>query len=241
MPDSQTLWSQLDGLLANRDLGFEAEATLDVGVTGFVDSSIGYLLAMDDCTDRWKQSWHLLAEQRHIVQHWRHTKDGNALAPSLFLVRVGLAALDWLCWESVDRREVAEVLWRAMFDAVRECWLTVSVTHLAQSVERDIGRLFCRHPTVFGASIAAPDSNLPYSQRLADDLGMLGGDDALMARCCELVSRNLPDQAHLHEALRRNSCQGETVLRQFVRWQQFERRVKRQPQLCQAVEKILAE
>lgn len=241
MPDSRTLLSQLDVLLDDRDLGFEVEATFDVGITGFVDSSIGYLLAVEDCTDRWKQSWDLLAEQRRVVQHWRHTEDSNALAPSLFLVRAGLAALDWLCSESFDRREDAEVLWREMFDAIRECWLTVSVTHLAQSVERDIGRLFCRHPTVFGASIAGPDSNLPYSQRLADDLGMLGGDDALMAHCCELVSRNLPDQAHLHEALRRNSSQGETVLRQFVRWQQFERRVKRQPQLCQAVEKILAE
>ena len=230
VPDSRTLLSRLDVLLANRDLSFEVEATFDVGVTSFVDSSIGYLLAMEDCTDRWRQSWDLLAEQRRVVQHWRHTKDSNALAPSLFLVRAGLAALDWLCSESFDRREVAETLWRAMFDAVREYWLTISVIHLAQSVERDIGRLFCRHPTVFGASTAAPDSNLPYSRRLADDLGTLGGDDALMARCCELVSRNLQDQAHLHQALRCNSCHGETVLRQFVRWQQqFERQVKRQP------------
>ena len=241
VPDSRALLSRLDVLFANRDLGFEAEVSFDVGVTGFVDSSIGHVLAIEDCTDRWKQSWDLLAEQRRIVQHWRHTKDSNALAPSLFLVRAGLAALDWLCSESFDRREIAETLWRAMFDAVRECWLTISVTHLAQSVERDIGRLFCRHPTVFGASTAAPDS-IRYSQRLADDLGTLGGDDALMARCCELVSRNLPDQAHLHQALRCNSCQGEAVLRQFVRWQrQFERHVKRQPDLCQAVEKMLAE
>ena len=241
VPDSRMLLSRLDGLLANRALGFEVEATFDVGVTGFVDSSIGYLLAMEDCTDRWKQSWDLLAEQRRVVQHWRHTKDSNALAPSLFLVRAGLAALDWLCSESFNRREVAETLWRTMFDAVRECWLTISVTHLTQSIERDLGRLFCRHPTVFGASTAKPDSNRPYSQLLADDLRTLGGDDALMARCCELVSRNLQDQVHLHDALRCNSSQGSASLRQFLCWQDLERRVKRQPQLRQAVEKILAE
>ena len=242
VPDSQQLLSRLDILLlANRDRDFEVEATFDVGVTGFVDSSIGYLLAMEDCTDRWKRSWDLLAEQRRVVQHWRHTKDSNALAPSLFLVRAGLAALDWLCFESVDRREVAETLWRTMFDAVRECWLTISVTHLVQSIERDIGRFFCRHPTVFGASTAKPDSNRPYSELLADDLRTLGGDDALMARCCQQVSRNLQDQTHLHHALRSDSSQGHAVLRQFVRWQQLERRVKRRPQLRQAVEKILAE
>jgi len=239
--ENRQLLPRLDVLLAKRDLGFEVEATFDVGVTGFVDSSIGYLLAMADCADRWKQSWDLLAEQRRVVQHWRHTKDSNALAPSLFLVRAGLAALDWLCSESFDRREVAETLWRAMFDAVRECWLTISVTHLAQSVERDIGRLFGRHPTVFGASTAAPDTNLPYSQRLADDLGRLGGDDALMARCCELVSRNLQDGAHLHDALLCNSGQGRAVLERFLQWQQLERRARKRPQLRQEVEKILTE
>ena len=241
MPDGRELLRRLDVLLGKRDLGFEVEATFDVGVTGFVDSSIGYLLAMTDCADRWKQSWDLLAEQRRVVQHWRHTKDSNALAPSLFLVRAGLAALDWLCSESFDRREVAETLWRTMFDAVRECWLTITVTHLAQSVERDIGRLFGRHSTIFGASTAAPDSNLPYSQRLADDLGRLGGDDALMARCCELVSRNLQDEAHLHDALLCNSGQGRAVLERFLQWQQLERRARKGPELRQAVEKILTE
>ena len=241
MPDSQALLSRLDVLLDSRDPGFEVEATLDVGVTVFVDLSIGYLLAMEDSTDRWKRSWQLLTEQRRVVQHWRHTKDSNALAPSLFLVRAGLAALDWLCSESFDRREVAEALWRTMFDAVRECWLTISVIHLAKTIEHDIGRLFCRHPTVFGASAATPNSNRSYSQLLADDLGTLGGDDVVMARCCEMVSRNLQDQAHLHHALRCNSSQGYALLKQFVRWQQLERRVKRQPQHLQAVEEILAE
>ena len=241
VPDGQELLSRLDVLLAKRDLGLEVEANFDIGVMGFVGSSIGYLLAAEGCTDRWKQSWNRLAEQRRVVQHWRHTKDSNALAPSLFLVRAGLAALDWLCSESFDRREVAETLWRTMFDAVRECWLTISVAHLAESVERDIGRLFSRHPTVFGASTAKPDSNCPYSQLLANDLGTLGGDDVLVARCCELVSRNLQDQAHLHHALRCNSSQGYAVLKQFIRWQQLERRVKRQPHLHEAVEKILAE
>ena len=241
VPDCRMLLSRLDDLLASRDPSFEAEANFDIGVTGFVDSTIGHLLAMEDCPDRWKQSWDRLTEQRRIAQHWHHTKDSTALAPSLFLVRAGLAALDWLCSESFDRRHVAQTLWRTLFDAVRECWLTISLTHLTESIERDIGRLFCRHPAAFGASAAKPDANRPYSQLLADDLGALGGDDALMARCCELVSRNLQDQAHLHHALRCNSRQGRAVLEQFVRWQKLERRVKKQPQLCRAVETILAE
>lgn len=239
--DSRVLLSRLDDLLDKRDSSFDVDVTFDVGVIGFVDSSIGYLLAMEDCADRWKRSWDRLTEQRRIVQHWQHTKDGDALAPSLFLVRAGLAALDWLCSDSSDRREVAQTLWRTMFDALRECWLTITLTHLAQSVERDIGRLFSRHPAVFGASFTRPDSNLPYGQLLADDLEILGGDDVLMARCCELVSRNLQDQTHLHDALRCNKGQGESVLRQFVCWQELERRVMRKPQLLEAVERILAD
>lgn len=240
--DRQVLLSGLDVLLGSRNLGFEVEATLDVGLVGFVDLRIGYLLATEDGPDRWKRSWELLTEQRRDVQHWRHTKDSSALAPSLFLVRAGLAALDWLCSESSVRGEVVETLWRTMFDAVRECWLTISVAHLADAIERDIGRLFSRHPTVFGASAAKPDSNRVYSQLLADHLGTLGGDDVLMARCCELVSRNLQDQTHLHHALRCNSSRGHAVLKQFVHWQQLERRVKRQPQhLYNAVQEVLAE
>jgi len=239
--DSGTLLSRLDDLLVRRARDFEVEGTFDVGVTGFVDSSIGYLLAMENRTDRWKRSWDLLTEQRRVLQHWRHTKDSNALAPSLFLVRAGLAALDWLCSESFDRRGIAETLWQTMFDAVRECWLTISLTHVAQSIECSIGRLFFRHPMVFGASATKTGRSGRYSQRLADDLGALGGDDVLMARCCELVSRNLTDHDHLHHALLCNSGQGQTALRQFLRWQQLERPVKRQLYLQEAVERILAE
>lgn len=241
VPDFQMLLSRLDDLLVNRDPSFETEATFDVGVTGLADLNIGYLLAMDDCADRWKLSWDMLIEQRRAVLHWHHTKDSNALAPSLFLLRAGLTALDWLCSESFDRRDVAKTLWRTMFDALRECWLTVSVFHLAESIERDIGRLFCRHPEVFSASPAEPDSNRSYGQQLADDLGFLGGDDVLVARCCELVSRNLRDHAHLHDALRCNAGQGRAILQQFLHWQELERRVKKQPRLRQAVEELLAE
>lgn len=240
--DNQILLSQLDVLLADRDHSFEVEATFDIGIIGFVDSTVGYLLATEDCAERWKLSWDRLIDQRRVVQHWRHTKDGDALAPSLFLMRAGLAALDWLCSESFGRREVAETLWRTMFDAVRECWLTISLAHLAKSIERDIGRLFCRHPTVFGASITKPHSNLPYGELLADDLWTLGGDDVLVARCCELVWRNLQDRSHLHHALRCKSNNGQAMLKRFLRWQQLERRAKRQPEhLRQVVEQILGE
>ena len=238
--DSQALLSRLDDLLVSRDPCFRVESTFDVGVVGFADSSIGYLLAMEGCADRWKRSWDLLTEQRRMVVHWQHTKDSDALAPSLFLVRVGLAALDWLCSESPGRRHVAGALWQTMFDAVRECWLTISVVHLAEFIERDIGRLFGRHPAVFGIATAGLDSNGTYGQRLADDLAVLGGDDMLMARCCELVSRNLHDQAHLHCALRCNDGQGRAVLGQFLRWQEVERHGRRQPHLHQAIKKLLA-
>ena len=231
--DGDRVLECLDVLLAARDLGFEAEVSLDVGVTGLPASCVGYVLAKgDDPAQRWQRSWRLLSGQRRVVQHWRHTKDADAMAPSLFLLSTGLAALDWLCSES-PRQDKAEELWRTLFDAARECLLTISVVHLTKRINRDLGRLFARHPTVFA------NSSNDYSVQLASDLNMLGGDDVLVARCCELVRRNLDEPSPLRRALACNSGWGYALLDQFTQWQALEREVKREPTtLLKAVQEM---
>ncbi len=231
--DGDRVLECLDVLLAARDPGFEAEVSLDVGVAGLPASCVGYVLAKgDDPTQRWQRSWCLLSGQRRAVQHWLHTKDADAMAPSLFLLSTGLAALDWLCSES-RRQDKAEELWRTLFDAARECLLTISVVHLTKRISRDLGRLFARHPTVFA------NSNHDYSVQLASDLNMLGGDDVLVARCCELVRCNLDEPSLLHRALECNSGWGYVLLDQFAQWQALEREVKREPTtLLKAVQEM---
>ena len=162
------------------------------------------------------------------------------MAPSLFLLSTGLAALDWLCSESNSRQDEAEKLWRIVFDAAQECRLTISVVHLLRRIDRDVGRLFARHPAVFGNSDSGGlrRPNRDYSDILANDLSMLGGDDVLVARCCELVSRNLNEPGVLDQALKCNSNLGHALLKQFVRWQELERDVKRESKLLEAIRKM---
>ena len=230
--DGEMILKRLDVLLASRDLGFEAEVSLDVGVTGFPASCVGYVLAKGgDPAQRWRRSWRLLSGQRRVVQHWLHTKDADALAPSLFLQSAGFATLDRLCSKS-RRQDEAEELWRTLFDAARECLLTISIAHLTKRINQDLGRLFARHPTVFA------NSNCDYSEQLASDLSKLGGNDALVARCCVLVSCNLDEPSLLHRALKCNSGWGYAMLDQFARWQALEREVKRESTLLAAVLKM---
>lgn len=235
---------RLDDLLVARDRGFEIEASLDAGATGVPASCIGYLLANGrNPAERWLQSWRLLVEQRRAVQHWRCTRDSEALAPSLFLVAAGIAALDWLCSEPLRHRGESGKLWRALFDAVRECWLTVEVAHGTDRIKRDIGRIFARHRIVFHDS-AIGDSqgtNLPYSEMLANDLNALGGDDVLMAICCDLAHRNGTPASVLAEVLQHDGGKGDRILRQFERWQKLEHKVKQNPKLTQIVKEMLAE
>ena len=228
--DGEKVLECLDVLLAVRDPGFEVEVSLDVGVTGLPASCVGYVLAKgDDPAQRWRRSWYLLSGQRRVVQHWRHTKDADAMAPSLFLQSAGLAALDWLCSEP-RRQDEAEGLWCTLFDAARECLLTMSVVHLTERIHRDVGLLFARHSTIFA------NSNCNYSELLASDLNLLGGDDVLVARCCELVGRNLDKPSLLHRALKCNSGWGYALLDQFAQWQALEREAKREPKLLEAVQ-----
>ena len=232
---------RLDDLLAARDQGFEEEAVMDVGTTGFPASCMGCLLAnVGDPAERWKQSWNLLAEQRRTVQHWRQTKDSEGVAPSLFLVASGIAALDWLCSEADAYRADPGELWRVLFDAVRECWLTVQVTHLSQRLENDIRRLFARHSMVFDGPNAkeTPGRNSPYSELLANDLNALGGDDVLVAACCELAYRNGTTASVLHRTLQHDGGRGYALLRQFEQWQEVERNARKNPDLTRAVSEM---
>ena len=235
---------RLDDLLVARDRGFEIGASLDTGATGVPASCIGYLLANErNPAQRWLQSWRLLGEQRRAVQHWRYTRDDEALAPSLFLVAAGIAALDWLCSEPLNHRGKSEDLWRALFDAVRECWLTVEVVHLTERIKRAVSRLFARHRIAFDRSDDgnSQEMNLPYSEILANDLNALGGDDVLMATCCELAYRNETPASVLAKVLQHDGGKGDRLLRQFERWQKLERSVKQNPKLAQIVEEMLAE
>ena len=236
--------ARLDKLLEDRDRGLEEEAVMDVGTTGFPACCMGRLLANErDPGERWMQSWRLLVEQRRTVQHWRQTKDTEAMAPSLFLVASGIAALDWLCSEADARRAAPGELWRVLFDAVRECWLTVQVTHLSERLKNDILRLFARHSMVFNGpgTKEAPGRNAPYSELLANDLNALGGDDVLVAACCELAYRNGTAPSVLHETLQHDGGRGYALLDQFAQWQEVERNARRNPGLTQAVNKMRKE
>ena len=233
--------ARLDDLLAARDPGFEEEAVMDVGTTGFPASCVGYLLAnAGDPAERWRRSWHSLSEQRRTVQHWRQTKDAEGMAPSLFLIASGIATLDWLCSEADARRIDPGELWRVLFDAVRESWLTVQVTHLSKRIENDIRRLFARHSMVFHSPNAkkAPGRNSPYSELLATDLSALGGDDVLVAACCELAYRNGTAASVLHRTLQHDGCRGYALLRQFAQWQEVERNARKNPGLSKAVSRM---
>ena len=217
---------------------------MDVGTTGFPTCCMGRLLANEkDPGERWMQSWRLLVEQRRTVQHWRQTKDTEAMAPSLFLVATGIAALDWLCSEADARRTDPGELWRVLFDAVRECWLTVQVTHLSERLKNDIRRRFARHSMVFDGpgTKEAPGRNSPYSELLANDLNALGGDDVLVAACYELAYRNGTAPSVLHETLQHEGGRGYALLDQFAQWQEVERSARRNRDLTRAVNKMRKE
>ena len=242
--EERELFHRLDALLASRDAGFESELNLHASGHGLPASRLGCLLADQDLpAERWRQSWELLAEQRRRVQHWRYNQDGDALAPSLFLLAIGLAGIDWLLEPSVNRRNAAKGLWREVFDGARDCWLTVSVSHLLESVETCIGRLFARHPRVFrelpgerdaSGADKAEDSE-DYCALLARDLDHLGGHDRMLAVCCLNAGANGASPAAMDDVLRRNSGHLDAVLKQFERWQSLERDVLKRPEIVEAL------
>ena len=232
--DSETQLARLDALLAVRDPAFEKEATLNPTAGNLPANSCGFLFARaEEPALRWRYSWDLLIEQRRRVQHWRETQDGDALAPSLFLLAAGTAGVDWLT--NHGRRGKAGDLWHEVFDGARECWLTISLAHLVERVETHIGRLFARHPMVFGESEGHADCPEPetapavddYSEVLARDLGFLGGNDLMLAICCLNAFRNGASPTTINYVLKGNSGQIDALLSQFERWQRYERPVRR--------------
>ncbi|MCY4486024.1 MAG: hypothetical protein OXF11_02780 [Deltaproteobacteria bacterium] len=227
----------LDALLGTRDPAFDREAALDPTAGGLPANSCGLLFARaKEPTLRWRKSWELLTEQRRRVQHWRETQDSDALAPSLFLLAAGTSGVDWLT--NHNRRDKAGELWREVFEGARECWLTISLAHLVERIETHIGRLFARHPAVFGESEGQGESESAtvvddYGEVLARDLGYLGGNDRMLAICCLNAFRNGARPTTMDKVLKDNSGQVDALLRQFERWQEYERPVRRRSDILE--------
>ena len=240
----------VDALLASRDRAFEIEAIGNAVTGNLVVPSCGYLLAnVDEPAERWRRSWDLLVEQRRRAQHWQITEDSDALAPSLFLLGVGTSCIDWLLSPSHCRIDKATELWRELFDGARECWLTISVIHLVESIETHISRLFARHPMVFGASAEQQDAPIPniaragnnYSELLARDLDLLGGDDAMLTICCLNAHYNGATPAIMDHVLKRNSGRIDAILQQFEEWQLHAREVHKRTDIVESLAKLRAE
>ena len=230
---------RLDVLLAARDPSFEVEAALATGPRDLPAYSCGHLFAYsEEPVARWQQSWELLVEQRRRAQHWREMQDADALAPSLFLLATGTLCVDWLIASDQVRADHAKELWREVFDSARDCWLTVSLQPLSERIETHIGRLFARHPRVFGASGDSTKSEQVgdaggYSKILAQDLAMLGGDDLMLTICCLNAFHNGVGPAEMKQVVFENSGQIDALLRQFERWQTYERRVRKRTDIVE--------
>ena len=247
--DGQRLLDLLDGLLASRDSAFEVEARLDPATNDLPASCFGYLLAnAEEPAERWRQSWDRLTEQRRRVQYWSHTNDGDALAPTLFLLAVGTSGIAWLLSPPHSGVDKARKLWRELFDRARECWLTITLSHLVEHIETHIRRLFTWHPTVFGESVVGGDVSEPnmtratdgYGLLLAQDLDLLGGDDLTLATCCVNAYRNGATAATMDYVLKYNSGHIGAVLRQFEEWQKLERNVRRSPHVVEVLAELRA-
>lgn len=252
--DRGTLLDRLDALLVSRDPAFEDESLADGGARGLPASRFGHLLANEgEPAERWRRSWELLVEQRRRAQHWRRTQDGDALAPTLFLLDAGAgtAGIDWLLSEWIHRgnADKARRLWRELFEGARDCWLTMPTRPLGEDVGRYVGRLFARHPRVFGDDAGERNASEPdvkdisgdYGDLLARDLEHLGGDDLMVALCCLNARRNGASPAIIDKVLKRNSGYLDAVLRQFERWQQLERKVRRRPEIVEALRALRVE
>ena len=243
--DVQILLDRLDALLAFRDPAVETECIVATNTRGLPANSCGYLFANTKYPAvRWQQSWNLLVEQRRRAQHWHETKDGDALAPSLFLLAVGTAAIEWLTSSQPHNLNEERKLWRAVFDGARDCWLTVFLAPFAGKIKAHIGRLFLLHPRIFDESageqnISEPDGALAgnvYSERLARDLACLGGDDFVLAVCVLNARQNGASLETISEVLTWNEGHVDALLKQFERWQKVERPDRRRTDL---VEKLL--
>ena len=238
-----------DRLLASRHTGFELETNIRGGLDSLPASYLGSLVAnQPKPSERWRQSWDSLVEQRRRVQHWIRTNDSDALAPSLYLLAVGMSAVAWLLSPPNSRPDEARDLWRFLFDCTRECWLTMTLSHLSESIEIHLQRLFCWHPMVVCELNMAQDtsgastlcSGEEYAQILAHDLDLLGGDHLMVAICILNASRNGATPAIMNDVLRRNSGHIGTLITQFEQWQEVEREVRKRPDIVAELAELKA-
>ena len=191
----------------------------------------------------------MLVEQRRRAQHWRETSDGDALAPSLFVLAAGIAALEWQIWHQGRSRNEQEELWRAAFDGARELWLTVPLAPFSERIERRVEYLFALHPEIFGATSLEDgvDRNSDgkflndcYGDRLAEDLFALGGDDVVVATCLVNACRNGASLMTASEVLKWREGHIGKLLAQFEKWQEVERSIRQRPSLIEEIRKLRA-
>ena len=243
--DEQMLLGRLDGLLAVREPAFDVECNPYTDSRGLPAVCFGYVLGeAEEPAERWRQSWDRLVEQRRRAQHWRQTDDSDALAPSFFLLAVGTAGIDGLV--SSQRLGKARRLWGEVFDGVRECWLTVSLMQLGGGIEMHIERLFGQHPRVFGDEVGMGAASEPgvesvvndYSEVLAAHLDLLGGDDLMLTVCLVNAYRNGAAPADMDKLLKLNGGHVNNVLRQFERWQEVERPVRRRKEIVDGLTEL---
>ena len=239
----------LDRLLASRHTGFELETNIGGGLDSLPASYFGNLVANETIpAERWRQSWDLLVEQRRRVQHWTKTNDSDALAPSLFLLASGISGVALLLSPPNSRSDEARDLWRALFDSGRECWLTMTLSHLSESIQTHIQRLFCWHPMVYCELNIAQDtsetsvvcSGEEYAQILSQDLDLLGGDHLMLAICLLNASRNGATPPIMNDVLKRHSGRIGTFITQFEEWQQLEREVRKRPDIVAELAQLKA-
>ena len=238
-----------DRLLSSRHPGFKLETNIGGGLDSLPASYLGSLVAnQPKPSERWRQSWDFLVEQRRRVQHWIRTNDSDALAPSLYLLAVGVSAVAWLLAPPSSRSDEARDLWRFLFDCVRECWLTMTLSHLSESIELYLQRLFCWHPMVHCELNVAQGtsetstlcSGEEYAQILAHDLDLLGGDHLMLAICILNASRNGATPAIMNDVLKRNSGHIGTLITQFEQWQEVERQVRKRPDIVAELAELKA-
>ena len=244
--DGERNLATVDALLVSRDPALELESSFSEGLPA---SCFGYLYSIvNDPTIRWRHSWNLLAEQRRRAEHWSQTDDGSALAPTLFLLSVGTSCIAWLLSDQSNSVNEARRLWRELFDRARECWLTISLHHLVEPVEKHIQRLFCWHPNVFAGSgmqtnvsdLEASGAINEYVRLLAQDLDFFGGDDRMLTICCLNAHRNGAEGTVMARVLKHDGGHISAILNQFERWQEVERKGRKSPHVSKALSEMRA-
>ena len=83
-----------------------------------------------------------------------------------------------------------------------------------------------------------PMVEVPYSEILARDLALLGGDDLMLTICCLNAFQNGVTPAAMKRVLNENSGQIDVQLRQFERWQKYERRVRKRADIVNKLDDL---